>query len=399
MAKANENFLNLEDNYLFSRILEEKEKYQKKYPNKKIINMGIGDVSLPIVPYVIEAMHKAVDEMSKKETFRGYGLVQGYEFLRKKINDIDYKSRKIELDENEIFISNGTKCDIGNIIDLFSIDNIVAITNPVYPVYTDTNIIAGRNKFIYLNATEDNDFKPQIPKEKVDMIYLCCPNNPTGTVFTKNELEEWVKYAKENKSIILFDSVYEVFITEDGIPHSIYEIEGAKEVAIEFRSLSKSAGFTGIRCSYVVIPKQLKLYTKDGKEIFVNKIWNRRQSTKYGGTSYITQRGAEAVYTEQGRKEIKENIKYYMENAKYIKEQLESLGLKIYGAINSPYIWLKIPGGEKSWSFFNKLLNEAGIIGTPGIGFGECGEGFFRFTSFGSKEDSIEFIRRIKNIL
>ena len=399
MAKANENFLNLEDNYLFSRILEEKEKYQKKYPNKKIINMGIGDVSLPIVPYVIESMHKAVDEMSKKETFRGYGLVQGYEFLRKKINDIDYKSRKIELDENEIFISNGTKCDIGNIIDLFSIDNIVAITNPVYPVYTDTNIIAGRNKFIYLNATEDNDFKPQIPKEKVDMIYLCCPNNPTGTVFTKNELEEWVKYAKENKSIILFDSVYEVFITEDGIPHSIYEIEGAKEVAIEFRSLSKSAGFTGIRCSYVVIPKQLKLYTKDGKEIFVNKIWNRRQSTKYGGTSYITQRGAEAVYTEQGRKEIKENIKYYMENAKYIKEQLESLGLKIYGAINSPYIWLKIPGGEKSWSFFNKLLNEAGIIGTPGIGFGECGEGFFRFTSFGSKEDSIEFIRRIKNIL
>lgn len=399
MIKVNENFFNLEDNYLFSKVLAKKDEYQLKNPDKKIINMGVGDVSLPIVPYVIDAMHNAVDEMSKKETFKGYGLVQGYKFLREKINEIDYKNKGVNFDETEIFISDGTKCDLGNIIDLFSTDNIVAITDPVYPVYRDTNIIAGRNKIVYLNATEENDFKPQIPKEKVDMIYLCCPNNPTGTVFTRKELEEWVKYAKENKAVIFFDSVYEVFITDDDVPHSIYEIDGAKEVAVEFRSLSKLAGFTGIRCSYVVIPKQLNIYTKDGKEISLNKIWNRRQSTKFGGVSYITQRAAEAVYSQEGQKQIKENIKYYLENAKYIKEELEKIGFKIYGATNSPYIWLKVPNGQKSWDFFDKLLNEAAVIGTPGVGFGKCGEGFFRLTSFGSKEDSIEAIQRIKNII
>lgn len=399
MIKVNENFFNLEDNYLFSKVLAKKDEYQLKNPDKKIINMGVGDVSLPIVPYVIDAMHNAVDEMSKKETFKGYGLVQGYKFLREKINEIDYKNKGVNFDETEIFISDGTKCDLGNIIDLFSTDNIVAITDPVYPVYRDTNIIAGRNKIVYLNATEENDFKPQIPKEKVDMIYLCCPNNPTGTVFTRKELEEWVKYAKENKAVIFFDSVYEVFITDDDVPHSIYEIDGAKEVAVEFRSLSKLAGFTGIRCSYVVIPKQLNIYTKDGKEISLNKIWNRRQSTKFGGVSYITQRAAEAVYSQEGQKQIKENIKYYLENAKYIKEELEKIGFKIYGATNSPYIWLKVPNGQKSWDFFDKLLNEAAVIGTPGVGFGKCGEGFFRLTSFGSKEDSIEAIERIKNII
>lgn len=399
MIKVNENFFNLEDNYLFSKVLAKKDEYQLKNPDKKIINMGVGDVSLPIVPYVIDAMHNAVDEMSKKETFKGYGLVQGYKFLREKINEIDYKNKGVNFDETEIFISDGTKCDLGNIIDLFSTDNIVAITDPVYPVYRDTNIIAGRNKIVYLNATEENDFKPQIPKEKVDMIYLCCPNNPTGTVFTRKELEEWVKYAKENKAVIFFDSVYEVFITDDDVPHSIYEIDGAKEVAVEFRSLSKLAGFTGIRCSYVVIPKQLNIYTKDGKEISLNKIWNRRQSTKFGGVSYITQRAAEAVYSQEGQKQIKENIKYYLENAKYIKEELEKIGFKIYGATNSPYIWLKVPNGQKSWDFFDKLLNEAAVIGTPGVGFGKCGEGFFRLTSFGSREDSIEAIQRIKNII
>ena len=399
MVNVNENFFNLEDNYLFSKVLTKKDEYQLKNPDKKIINMGVGDVSLPIVPYVIQAMHNAVDEMSKKETFKGYGLVQGYKFLREKISEVDYKNKGINFDETEIFISDGTKCDLGNIIDLFSTDNTVAITDPVYPVYRDTNIIAGRNRIVYLNATEENDFKPQIPQEKVDMIYLCCPNNPTGTVFTKKELEKWVKYAKENKAIILFDSVYEIFITDDDIPHSIYEIDGAKEVAIEFRSLSKLAGFTGIRCSYVVIPKQLNIYTKQGKEISLNKIWNRRQSTKFGGVSYITQRAAEAVYSQEGQKQIKENIKYYLENAKYIKEELEKLGFKIYGATNSPYIWLKVPNGQKSWDFFDKLLNDAGVIGTPGVGFGKCGEGFFRLTSFGSKEDSIEAIQRIKNII
>lgn len=338
MAKVNENFLDLEENYLFSKILAKKEEYQSKNPDKKIINMGVGDVSLPIVPHVIEAMHTAVNEMAKKETFKGYGLVEGYKFLREKINEIDYKNKGIHFDESEIFISNGTKCDLGNIIDLFSTNNTVAITEPVYPVYRDTNIIAGRNRILYLEANEENDFLPKVPDEKVDMIYLCCPNNPTGTVFTKEQLEKWVQYAKKNKSIIFFDSVYEVFITEDNIPHSIYEIEGAKEVAVEFRSLSKLAGFTGLRCSYIVIPKELKVYTEKGEEISLNKIWYRRQSTKFGGVSYVVQRGAEAVYSEEGQKQIKENIKYYLENAAYIKEELEKLDFKIYGAKNSPYI-------------------------------------------------------------
>lgn len=399
MIKVNENFFKLEENYLFSKILAKKEEFIYKNPDTRIINMGIGDVSLPLVPCVIEAMHAAVDEMSNKETFRGYGLVEGYKFLRESINKIDYKNRGIDLDEKEIFISNGSKCDLGNMVDLFSNDNTVAIANPVYPVYRDTNIIAGRKKIIYLEATEENGFLPQIPEEKIDMIYLCCPNNPTGAAFTKKQLEKWVQYAKENKSLILFDSVYEVFITDDNVPHSIYEIEGAKEVAIEFRSLSKLAGFTGIRCSYVVIPKELKVYTEKGDEVYLNRLWYRRQSTKFGGVSYVAQRGAEAVYSEEGQRQIKENIKYYLENAAYIKQELEKLGMKVYGAKNSPYIWLKVPNGEKSWDFFDKLLNEAAVIGTPGVGFGSCGEGFFRFTSFGSKEDSIEFIERLKKII
>lgn len=399
MIKINENFFELEENYLFSKVLAKKQEYQIRNPEKKIINMGVGDVSLPIVPYVINAMHTAVEEMAKKETFKGYGLVEGYKFLREKINEIDYKSKGINLDETEIFVSNGTKCDLGNIIDLFSTENVVAIMDPVYPVYRDTNIIDGRNKIVYLNATEENGFIPKIPNERVDMIYLCCPNNPTGTVFSKEQLEEWVQYAKENNSIILFDSVYEVFITEDNIPHSIYEIEGAKEVAIEFRSLSKLAGFTGIRCSYVVIPKELKVYNKKGEKIQLNKIWYRRQSAKFGGVSYITQRAAEAVYSKEGQKQIKKNINYYLENATYIKEEFEKLGFKVYGAKNSPYIWLKVPNGEKSWDFFDRLLNKAAIIGTPGVGFGSCGEGYFRLTAFGSKEDSFEAIERIKKII
>lgn len=399
MIKINENFFELEENYLFSKVLAKKQEYQIRNPEKKIINMGVGDVSLPIVPYVINAMHTAVEEMAKKETFKGYGLVEGYKFLREKINEIDYKSKGINLDETEIFVSNGTKCDLGNIIDLFSTENVVAIMDPVYPVYRDTNIIDGRNKIVYLNATEENGFIPKIPNERVDMIYLCCPNNPTGTVFSKEQLEEWVQYAKENNSIILFDSVYEVFITEDNIPHSIYEIEGAKEVAIEFRSLSKLAGFTGIRCSYVVIPKELKVYNKKGEKIQLNKMWYRRQSAKFGGVSYITQRAAEAVYSKEGQKQIKKNINYYLENATYIKEEFEKLGFKVYGAKNSPYIWLKVPNGEKSWDFFDRLLNKAAIIGTPGVGFGSCGEGYFRLTAFGSKEDSFEAIERIKKII
>ncbi len=399
MLSINENFFNLEENYLFSKILKKREEFENQNPDVKIINMGIGDVTLPIVPCVIEAMHKAVDEMANKQTFKGYGLVEGYKFLRDKICEFDYKSKGIELDSKEIFISDGTKCDLGNIIELFSLDNTVAITNPVYPVYRDTNIMAGRNKIVYLEATEENDFKPQVPKEKVDIIYLCCPNNPTGSTLTREELKKWVKYARDNKSIIFYDSVYETFITDEDVPHSIYEIEGAKDVAIEFRSFSKVAGFTGIRCSYIVIPKNLKIELKENKTVLLNNIWYRRQSTKFGGVSYITQRAAEAVYSEEGQKQIKENVRYYLENAKYIKSELENMGLKIYGAKNSPYIWVKVPNGIKSWEFFDKLLNETGVIGTPGVGFGKCGEGFFRLTSFGSKENSIEAINRIKKII
>lgn len=398
MININENFYDLEENYLFSNILKKKQEFIDKNPDKKIINMGIGDVSLPLVPQVISAMHNAVEEMANKETFKGYGLVEGYKFLRDRINEVEYRKRGITFDTNEIFISNGSKCDLGNMMDMFSINNTVGIVDPVYPVYRDTNIMAGRKNIVYIKANEETNFIPQIPSEKIDMIYLCCPNNPTGTVLSKEELEKWVQYAKENKSIILFDSVYEIFITDENIPHSIYEIEGAKEVAVEFRSLSKLAGFTGVRCSYVVIPNELKVYKEDGSIANLNRLWYRRQSAKFGGVSYIAQRGAEAAYSDEGRNQIKENIKYYLDNAKFIKEELEKLGFKIYGAKNSPYIWVKVPNGMKSWEFFDKLLNEAAVIGTPGVGFGKQGEGFFRFTSFGSKEDSIQFIDRMKKL-
>ena len=397
MARINENFLMLENDYLFANVLKRKEEYQKKYPHTKIINMGVGDVTLPIVPCVIKAMKQATDEMANSTTFKGYGPVQGYSFLKEKIIQVDYQARGVCFDETELFISDGSKCDLGNIIELFATDNRVGIVDPVYPVYRDTNLMAGRKGIHYLPATEENDFKPQIPKEKLDIIYLCYPNNPTGTVLTKEELEQWVAYAKENKTILLFDSVYEAFITDKTIPHSIYEIEGAKEVAIEFRSMSKLAGFTGIRCSYLVIPKELKLTTQEGKEVSFNSLWNRRQTTKFGGVSYITQRAAEAVYTKEGQKQIRQNISYYLENARYLKTQLEKIGFLVYGGSNSPYLWVKIPEGEKSWDFFDRLLNETGVIGTPGVGFGKWGEGFFRFTAFGRKEDIEEAIKRIQS--
>lgn len=399
MARVNENFLNLENNHLFSTILEKKNNYLKNNPDKKIINMGIGDVTLPIAKSVVSAMHKAVDEMGNKDTFKGYGLVEGYDFLREKISKCEYLDRELNISKEEVFVADGTKNDLGNIIELFSNDNIISITDPVYPAYRDANFMAGRNKILYINCIEENNFLPQIPNERVDIIYLCCPNNPTGTVLNKKQLKEWVDYAKKNNSIILYDSVYECFITEENIPHSIYEIEGAKEVAVEFRSFSKLAGFTGLRCSFVVIPEEVKLYGKNGDAVKLQDLWKRRQNSKFGGVSYITQRGAEAIYTEQGQKEIRENIKYYLENAKYIKSELEKLGLTTFGGDNSPYIWFKVPNGESSWSFFDFLLNEASVIGTPGEGFGKCGEGFFRITSFGNKEDCIEAVERMKKIL
>ncbi len=404
MIKLNENYLKLQDSYLFSTIAKKVSEFQEKNPNKRVIKLGIGDVTLPIAPTIIENIKKSADEMSKKETFKGYGPEQGYDFLREKIVQFDYKTRKIEIEKDEIFVSDGAKCDTANIQELFSVDNIVAITDPVYPVYLDTNVMAGRSgnfnketgkfdKIVYMKVCAENDFKPEIPKEKVDLIYLCFPNNPTGTVLNKIELKKWVDYAKENKAIILFDSAYEGFIVEDNVPHSIYEIEGAKEVAIEFRSFSKTAGFTGLRCAYTVVPKELKI---DG--ISLNKLWNRRQTTKFNGVSYIIQKAAEAVYTEEGQKQIKQNIEYYRENARIIREGLISAGYTVYGGVNAPYIWLKVPNNMKSWEFFDELLSKANVVGTPGSGFGPSGEGYFRLTAFGNREDTIEAIQRIKKL-
>lgn len=396
MSFINENFLKLQDSYLFSTIAKKVAKYMEENPDKKIIKLGIGDVTKPIVPACLEAMHKAVEEIGTKEGFKGYGPEQGYPFLRKAIVENDYKARGTQIQEDEIFVSDGAKCDCGNIVDIFATNNKVAITDPVYPVYLDTNIMAGR-EVIYLPVTAENDFKPELPKEKVDMIYLCFPNNPTGTVLKKEDLKKWVDYAKENKAIILYDAAYEAFITEGNVPHSIYEIEGAKEVAIEFKSYSKTAGFTGVRCAYVVVPKALKGYTKTGEEVLLNPLWNRRTCTKFNGVSYVVQRAAEATYSEEGKRQIGENIKYYLENAKIIKEGLEEAGYAVYGGVNSPYVWLRVPKNMTSWEFFDKLLEEVNIVGTPGSGFGEHGEGYFRLTAFGTKENTIEAIERIKN--
>ena len=395
MININENYQNLEESYLFSTIAKKVETFQQENPNRKIIKLGIGDVTLPVVPAVIAAMHEAIDEMGNKESFRGYGPEQGYDFLREKIVTWDYQKKGIDIQKDEIFVSDGAKCDTGNMGEIFSIDNVVAITDPVYPVYLDSNIMAGRNKIVYIPATAENNFVPELPKEEVDMIYLCFPNNPTGTVLTKEQLKVWVDYAIEHKSIILFDSAYEAFITGEDIPHSIYEIEGAKKVAMEFRSFSKTAGFTGVRCAYTVVPKELVGYTKEGKQVSLHAMWNRRQCTKFNGVSYVTQRGAEATYSEAGRKQIKENIRYYLENAKIIREGLQNAGFTVYGGINAPYIWLQVPKGHTSWSFFDELLEKAGVVGTPGVGFGKSGEGYFRLTAFGDRENTIEAIQRI----
>ncbi len=395
MIKVNENFLDVKQSYLFSEVARKTEEYKKKNPDADIIKLGIGDVTLPIVPAVVDAMHKALDEMANKETFRGYGPESGYGFLKDKIVECDYKKRGIDIALDEVFVSDGAKCDTGNIVDILSKDNVVAITDPVYPVYLDTNIMSGRKDIVYMKSTAENNFTPELPKQKVDMIYICMPNNPTGTTLNRKELKKWVDYAIENKSLILFDSAYEAFIVDDDVPHSIYEIEGAKKVAIEFRSFSKTAGFTGVRCAYTVIPKELKAYTGEGKEVTLNPLWNRRQCTKFNGVPYVTQRGAEAVYSEEGQKQIKESIKYYQRNAKIIKEGLEKAGYEVYGGVNAPYIWLKVPEGYTSWEFFDKMLETKQVVGTPGVGFGEAGEGYFRLTAFGSYENTLRAIKRI----
>ncbi len=406
MALVNEHFLKLPGSYLFSEIAKRVNIYKQANPERKVISLGIGDVTQPLAPAVIEAMHKAVDEMASESTMRGYAPETGYSFLINAILANDFKMRGVDLDADEIFISDGAKSDTGNIGDILGVKNIVAVTNPVYPVYLDTNAMAGRSgvfekglwqDIVYLPCSPDNDFVPAIPSEKVDIIYLCFPNNPTGTTLTKKELKKWVDYALDTKSLLLFDAAYEAFITEDDVPHSIYEIEGAKKVAIEFRSFSKTAGFTGLRCGYTVVPKELMGEDADGKPIPLNQLWRRRQTTKFNGTAYIVQRAAEAIYSTEGQKQIKNTINYYMENARIIKENLEQIGLKVYGGINAPYIWVKTPNNMLSWEYFDKLLNEKQIVTTPGVGFGKSGEGFIRLTAFGKKTDTLEAMERMKS--
>lgn len=405
MITINENFLKLQDSYLFVTIAEKVKKYQEKYPDKEVIKLGIGDVTRPIPKAVADAMKKAVDEMTNSKTFKGYGPEVGYSFLKEKIIENDYKKRGINFENDEVFISDGIAADIGNIVEIFAKYNTVAITDPVYPAYLDTNVMFGRSgKFddgkyegiTYIQVSKENNFIPHIPQEPVDIIYLCFPNNPTGTVLSREELKKWVDYAKTNKSIIIYDCAYEAFIQDNNIPHSIYEIEGAKEVAVEFKSYSKSAGFTGIRCGYTIVPKELMGYTKDGQKVSLNKLWNRRQSTKSNGVSYITQRGAEAVYTEKAQKEIKENIQYYLNNTMIIKNGLEDAGFETFGGDNAPYVWLKVPEGMKSWEFFDELLEKVGVVGTPGVGFGPSGEGYFRLTGFGTKENTENAVKKIQ---
>lgn len=407
-VKINENYLLLKSSYIFAEINQKVNKFQEENPDANIIRMGIGDVTRPLPSAVIKEFHKAVDEMGQGETFMGYGPEQGYSFLIKDIIENDFASRGIELSEDEVFISDGAKCDTGNIQEIFGLENVVAVTDPVYPVYVETNVMAGRTgpmgedgryeKLVYLPCTAENDFVPELPSKPVDLIYLCFPNNPTGTTLTKDQLATWVNYARENKAIILFDAAYESYITEEDIPHSIYDIEGAKEVAIEFRSFSKNAGFTGTRCAYTVVPKELMAYDKEGNAQPVNPLWNRRQTTKFNGVSYPIQKAAAAVYTPEGQKEIGESISYYMKNAAIIRESLLEIGLTVYGGVNSPYIWVKTPEGMDSWGFFDLLLNEANVVGTPGVGFGPSGEGYFRITAFNTLENTKEAMERISKL-
>lgn len=387
--KINRHFRELKDSYLFASVAEKSSAYAKAHPDKKVIKMGIGDVTEPLCATVVEALKAASLEMGDKKTFRGYGPYEGFEFLREKISSY-YAERGVKVEINEIFISDGAKSDIGNILDLFDADNTVLVPDPVYPVYVDTNIMAGR-KILYCNATEDNGFLP-LPDKKVkaDIIYLCSPNNPTGAVYDKTGLEAWVNYAVENNALIIFDAAYEAFIEDKTLPRSIFEINGAEKCAIEFCSFSKTAGFTGTRCGYTVIPKALMF---DGMSL--NSMWLRRQSTKYNGTSYVIQRGAEAVFTEEGRRQIEKTIEYYKNNAKTIGKALDKVGIYYTGGINSPYIWLKCPGGMKSWDFFDFLLNKYQIVGTPGAGFGINGEGRFRLTAFNTYENTVEAVRRV----
>ena len=406
MAHVNENFLKLPGSYLFSDIAKKVKAYQESHPDKRLIRLGIGDVTRPLPQASIEAMHRAVDEMANKSTFHGYGPEQGYDFLIDTIIKNDFEPRGIELSSSEVFISDGAKSDTGNIGDILGLDNKVAVTDHVYPVYVDSNVMGGRagqlngkqwSDITYMPCTAENNFIPSIPSNRIDVIYLCYPNNPTGTTLTKAELKKWVDYALSHDALILFDAAYEAYIREDDIPHSIFEIEGAKRCAIEFRSFSKTAGFTGVRCGYTVIPKEVTATTATRERVALNALWNRRQCTKFNGTSYITQRGAEAIYSKEGKQQVRETIDYYMENARIMREGLTAAGIQVFGGKNAPYLWVKTPEGFTSWQFFDHLLNEANIVSTPGVGFGPSGEGYLRLTAFGQREDCIEAIQRISH--
>ena len=408
MALVNENFLKLPQNYLFSDIAKKVNGFKIAHPKANIIRLGIGDVTLPLAPAVIEAMHKATDELADKKTFRGYGPEHGYDFLQEAIIKNDFAPRGIHLEPNEIFINDGAKSDTGNIGDILGLDNSIGVTDPIYPVYIDSNAMCGRagdltdgkwTNIVYMPCTKENNFVQQIPDKRVDIIYLCYPNNPTGTVITKAELKKWVDYALKNDTIIMYDAAYEAYIQNPEIPHSIYEIRGAKKVAIEFHSYSKTAGFTGVRCGYTVVPNELTATTIDGKRIPLNQLWNRRQCTKFNGTSYITQRGAEATYSAEGKKQVKETIDYYMTNAKIMRESLSSIGLNVYGGTDAPYIWLETPNNMPSWKFFESMLYQANVVSTPGVGFGPSGEGYLRLTAFGNREDCEEAMARLKKWL
>ncbi|MBR6307262.1 MAG: LL-diaminopimelate aminotransferase [Lachnospiraceae bacterium] len=390
--KINKDYLNLSENYLFSEIAARVKKYSAEHPDKEIIRLGIGDVTKPLATPIMEALEKAVFEMGRKETFRGYAPDRGYEFLRNAIADVDYRRRGCDISPDEIFVSDGAKSDCGNIQEIFDKDNVVAVTDPVYPVYADTNVMAGR-KIVYMPCTKENDFVPELPAEKVDILYLCFPNNPTGAVITKENLQKFVDYARKNDSVIIYDAAYEAYITEADIPHSIYECEGAREVAVELHSFSKNAGFTGLRLGYAVVSKAL---AKEG--VSLNALWARRHATKYNGAPYIVQRAGEAVYSLDGMKAVQKQVQEYMDNATLIRNALTEMGYKVFGGVNAPYIWLKVPGEMGSWEFFDLLLNKANVVGTPGEGFGKCGEGYFRLTAFGDKNDTIRAMQRLKEL-
>lgn len=409
MVHINQNYLKLKAGYLFPEIGRRVSAFAQAHPEAKIIRMGIGDVTEPLTPAIIAAMHEAVDEMAQRQSFKGYGPEQGYGFLREAVAAHDFQARGVDFSADEIFISDGSKCDTGNILDIFGSNNRIAISDPVYPVYVDTNVMAGHTGpadasgryegLVYLVGNEANGFVPELPTVPVDLIYLCYPNNPTGTVASRETLARWVQYARENQALILFDAAYEAFISDPAIPHSIFEIEGAKDVAIEFRSFSKNIGFTGIRCALTVVPRQLMGRGAGGEKVSIHQLWNRRQSTKFNGASYVVQKGAAAAYSSQGRQEMRGLIDFYMNNARLMREELTRAGIRVFGGVNAPYVWLKTPNSLSSWDFFDLLLNKANVVGTPGSGFGAAGEGYFRLSAFNSLANVQEALQRIHSVL